>query len=181
MVPRIIPTPPADAATHLRWHYGRRREASSAAVRQRKPHAQFKLKNVLMRANVFEQVKLDAALKRYGHEDTKFGWRLRTAGIAVHHLDNPVLHDGLESSEIFLLNSQQAVQNLVHLYRTEGLGADTKLLLAALRLRRYGIATVATSALSHAEPKLRQQISASSQLWALDLLKLLWALRALQA
>jgi hypothetical protein len=100
----------------------------------------------------------------------------------VHHLDNPVLHDGLESSEVFLLNSHQAVQNLVHLYRTEGLGADTKLLLAALHLRRYGLSALAHAALSQAESRLRQQVLASPpQLWALDMLKLLWAVRALRA
>jgi glycosyltransferase involved in cell wall biosynthesis len=172
---------PADPATHLRWHYGRRREAYSAEVRQQKPHAQFKLKNVMLRAEVFEQVKLDSALRQYGHEDTKFGWHLLTAGIPVHHLDNPVLHDGLEPAEVFLLNSQQAVHNLVQLYRTEGLGADTKLLLAALGLRRYGVAGVAQAALSQAESGLRRQVSAGApQLWALDMLKLLWALRALR-
>jgi glycosyltransferase involved in cell wall biosynthesis len=171
---------PADAATHLRWHYGRRREAYAAVVRQQKPHAQFKLKNVLVRAEIFEQVKLDAMLRQYGHEDTKFGWHLHTAGISVHHLDNPVLHDGLESAEVFLIHSQQAVLNLVHLYRTEGLGADTKLLLAALRLRHYGLAAAAHAALSQVEFILRRQVSASPpQLWALDVLKLLWALRAM--
>ncbi|SMC00462.1 glycosyl transferase family 2 [Hymenobacter roseosalivarius DSM 11622] len=172
---------PADAATYLRWYYGRRREAFSAAVRQRKPHAQFKLKNVLLRAEVFSEVKLDESLTRYGHEDTKFGWHLEAAGIAVLHLDNPVLHDGLEAGEAFLLNSRQAVQNLVHLYRREGLGADTKLLRAALRLRGLGLGTATSAALSPAEPLLRRQLlGRKPKLRNLDILKLLWALRALE-
>jgi hypothetical protein len=172
---------PTDPAAYLRWYYGRSREAFPALVRQQRPHSQFKLKNVLMRADVFNHVKLDENLMRYGHEDTKFGWRLQAAGIAVQHLDNPVLHDGLEPGEAFLLNSRQAVQNLVHLYRTEGLGADTKLLRAALRLRRLGLGTGTSVVLSPAEPLLwRQLLGPKPQLRNLDMLKLLWALRALK-
>lgn len=173
------PSSPADGATYLRWHYGRCREAFSASVRQRKPHSQFKLKNVLMRTDVFSQVKLDETLKRYGHEDTKFGWRLQAKGIAVQHLNNPVLHDGLEAGEVFLLNSRQAVQNLVHLYQSEALGADTKLLRVALQLQRLGLGTATSIALGPVEPLLwRQLLEPTPQLRNLDLLKLLWALRA---
>lgn len=176
------PTPPADAATHLRWHYGRRREAWPTQVRQQTPYAQFKLKNLLLRADVFRQIKLDETLRQYGHEDTKFGWHLRTAGISVRHVDNPVIHDGLESAEVFLLNSRQAVLNLVHLYRTEKLGADTKLLQTALRLQNYGLVAASRAALSRAEPQLRRQLTGPQpSLRALDMLKLLWALQALQA
>ncbi|QIL77803.1 glycosyltransferase family 2 protein [Hymenobacter sp. HDW8] len=174
-------TPPADAATFLRWHYGRRREAFAAASRQQKPHHQFKLKNVLLRAEVFNQIKLDEAITRYGHEDTKFGWRLQAAGIAVQHLDNPVLHDGLETNEVFLRNSRQAVQNLVHLHQTEALGADTKLLRTTLQLRRLGIGAAARILLSIVEPLLwRQVLGPAPRLRNLDSLKLLWALRAMK-
>lgn len=174
-------TPPPDMATYLRWHYGRQREAHSAEVRQQRPHAQFKLKNVLLRADVFRQVQLDESLTRYGHEDTKFGWQLHAADIAVSHIDNPVVHTGLESTEAFLLHSCQAVQNLVHLYRTEGLGTDSELLRMALRVRRLGLAGIAGATLSQAEPRLLcHLLTAQPQLRALDLLKLLWALRALQ-
>lgn len=174
------PTPPADTAMHLRWHYGRSREAWPARLRQQTPHAQFKLKNVLLRADVFRQVKLDETLRHYGHEDTRFGWQLSAAGIPVFHFDNPVLHDGLELAETFLLNSQQAVQNLVYLYHTEDLGADTKLLQVALRLHHYGLASTVNAVLRRFEPSLRRYLSTSPpRLRALDMLKLLWALQAL--
>lgn len=173
--------PPPEAATHLRWHYGRHREAHPAQVRQQRPHAQFKLKNVLLRADVFRPLQLDENLTRYGHEDTKFGWQLHVAGVAVAHLDNPVLHTGLESTEIFLLHSKQAVQNLVQLFRAEGLGTDSKLLQTALWVRRCGLAGLVSAILSRAEARLLQHLSAAQpQLQALDLLKLLWALRALR-
>jgi glycosyltransferase involved in cell wall biosynthesis len=174
-------TPPADAALYLRWLYGREREARPAAVRQAAPYGQLTINNALIRASVFRQFPLDERLTGYGHEDTRFGVELAAAQVPVLHLDNPVLHDGLEPASIFLAKSEQAVRNLVQVYREDGLGTDSRLLQTALRLQRRGLATAAQVALRILAPRLRRQLlSASPRLRALDLLKLYWLLRALR-
>jgi hypothetical protein len=173
-------TPPADPALHLRWHYGQAREARPAAVRQAAPYAQLTINNALIQAAVFRQFALDERLSGYGHEDTKFGAELTAAGISVWHLDNPVLHDGLEPAAVFLAKSEQAVRNLAHVYRENGLGADSRLLQTAARLRRLGAAAPARLALGAAAPVLRRQLlSSRPSLRAFDLLKLHWLLREL--
>ena len=170
--------PPADPALYLRWHYGRAREARLAAVRQPEPHAQLTLNNLLIEAKLFRRFGLDESLTRYGHEDTKFGWRLRAAGIKVRHLDNPVLHDGLEPAADFLRKTHEAVRNLALLYRAEGLGTDTRLLRTARRLR--GLGWLARPVLAALEPGFRRNLlSGQPSLRQLDLLKLSWLLREL--
>ena len=172
--------PPADPALRLRWHYGRGREARAAAVRQSMPYAQLTINNALVWAEVFRQFSLDEGLSGYGHEDTTFGAELAAAGIPVLHLDNPVIHDGLEPAAIFLAKSEQAVRNLVCVYRENGLGTDSRLLQTALRVRRLGAAGLAQVALGAAAPALRRQLlSAAPSLRAFDLLKLHWLLREL--
>ena len=172
--------PPTDPALRLRWAYGRAREARPAAQRQAAPYAQLTINNALIRAAVFRQFPLDEQLSGYGHEDTKFGAELAAAGISVLHLDNPVIHDGLEPAAVFLAKSEQAVRNLARVYRENGLGADSRLLQAALRLRRLGAAPVARRALGAAAPALtRQLLSPHPTLRAFDLLKLYWLLREL--
>lgn len=173
--------PPSDDALHLRWLYGCRREARPAAVRQRAPHGQLTLNNLLIQAHIFRQMGLDESLTRYGHEDTKFGWLLRRAGVAVQHLDNPVLHDGLEAAPVFLQKTHDAVRNLVQLYRAEGLGADTRLLRAALRLQRWGLseAVRTTFRLRQAQVQ-RNLLSTRPSLRQLDALKLYWLLNELR-
>lgn len=172
--------PPTDSALHLRWHYGREREARSAALRQAAPHSQLAINNALIRANTFRQFPLDERLTGYGHEDTKFGVELATAGVPVLHLDNPVLHEGLEPAAVFLQKSEQAVRNLVQVYQQDGLGTDSRLLQTALRLRRLKLAGLASQALTIAAPRLRRQLlSATPHLRAFDLLKLHWLLREL--
>lgn len=171
---------PADPALHLRWQYGQAREARSAAVRQASPYAQLTINNALIRAAVFRQFPLDERLSGYGHEDTRFGAELAAAGISVLHLDNPVIHDGLEPAAVFLAKSEQAVRNLARVYRENGLGTDSRLLQAALQLRRLGVAPVARRALGAAAPALtRQLLSPHPNLRAFDLLKLHWLLREL--
>ncbi|UYZ64545.1 glycosyltransferase family 2 protein [Hymenobacter weizhouensis] len=174
------PAPPPATDLRLRWLYGRRREARPAAVRQRAPYGQLTLNNLLVRADVFCRLGLDESLTRYGHEDTKFGWLLRRSRVPVLHLDNPVLHDGLEPAAVFLQKSHDAVRNLVQLYRAEGLGADTKLLKAGLQLQRWGLGEAVRTAfgLRHAQVQ-RNLLSERPSLRQLDALKLFWLLSEL--
>ena len=174
------PHPPTDTALHLRWHYGRTREARPAARRQQLPHAQLTINNVLLRADILTRVPLDEQLLGYGHEDTLFGAALAARKIAVLHLDNPVLHAGLDPAATFLIKSEEAVQNLARVFQKGGAGAESRLLQTAFRLRRWGVSTLVESALGAAEARLRRNLlSARPDLRAFDLLKLHWLLKAL--
>ena len=171
------PQPPADPALRLRWLYGRRRETRSLAQRRAAPHDQLLVNNLLLRKALLQRFPLDERLRGYGHEDTKLGWQLAGAGVPVLHLANPVRHAGLETAAAFLQKSEQAVQNLALLLRTDGLGAATQLVRLAARLRRAGLAGAARAALAALEPALRRNLlSARPSLRALDALKLRWLL-----
>lgn len=171
-------TPPTNPELHLRWHYGRAREMRPAAVRQHDPGGQLSINNALLPSALMRQFPLDERLSGYGHEDTKFGLELSRAGVPVCHLDNPVLHDGLEPAAVFLAKSQHAVRNLAQVLHTDGLGATTRLVQAAERLRRAGLASAAQASLGALEPMLRRNLlSSRPSLRALDALKLLWLLR----
>ena len=175
-----LPTPPADPGLRLRWLYGRAREMRPPAARQRDPGGQLSINNALVKKELLLKFPLDERLSGYGHEDTRFGLELARAGVVVRHLDNPVLHDGLEPAAVFLEKSQQAVRNLAQVLRTDGLGANTRLARTAARLRRVGLAGAARAALAALAPALRRNLlSARPSLRALDALKLRWLLAEL--
>src|SRR6476661_7903919 len=172
------PAPPADPSLYLRWLYGQAREARPAAQRQAAPYAQLTVNNALIRAEVLRRFPLDERLTGYGHEDTLFGLELARAAVPVLHLDNPVIHDGLEPAATFLAKSEQAVRNLLQVYRTDGLGTDSRLLQTALRLQRLGVAGAVRQSLGIIEAQLhRNLLGLHPKLRALDLLKLYWLLR----
>ena len=172
--------PPAAPAHYLRWHYGRAREARSLVQRQAAPYAQLLVNNLLIEKELLLRFPLDETLQGYGHEDTKLGWQLAAAQVPVLHLDNPVLHSGLEDAAAFLDKTRQGVRNLARLLHAEGLGADTRLVTLALRLRRLGLGAAAQLMLAAAEKPLRRQLlGPAPSLAALDALKLRWLLAAL--
>ena len=169
---------PAEPALRLRWLYGRQREARSQAQRQAAPYDQLLVNNLMLKRAVLQRFPLDESLRGYGHEDTKLGWQLAAAGIPIHHLENPVVHAGLETAAAFLKKSEQAVHNFAYLLCQNDLGHTSRLAQTARRLQRAKLATAAQAALTLSEPLLRLNLlSNRPSLKALDALKLLWLLR----
>jgi len=107
---------PGDPDKLLRWKYGKWREQKSAAERNKHPHAGFSTFNVLIEKSVFSKIRFDEELKQYGHEDTLLGYQLKKAGIDVLHIDNGLMHEGLESNRDFLNKTKLGIENLSKLY-----------------------------------------------------------------
>lgn len=105
-----------DKAYRLHWKYGKLRGAKSAKGRQTEPYSGIYLCNALIRRDVFLYFPLREELKRYGHEDTVFAGELRENKIHIKHIDNPVVHLGLEKTPAMMAKAGDAVANLVQLY-----------------------------------------------------------------
>lgn len=104
----------------LRWQYGRKREALPVAERRKQPHLRFLTLNFLIKKTVFSKVSFNEKIPNLRHEDTLFALDAKANTIRVDHIDNPVIHLGLESSEIFLRKSRESVESL-HNFVSRGL------------------------------------------------------------
>ncbi len=111
--------PPEEPDWQLRWLYGRRREQTAAAERQKAPYQSFKTHHFVIPKSIFLRIEFDGSLERYGHEDTLFGLQLQSRQIAIKHLDNPLEHTGLDSTRDFLNKSKAAVKNLYRLSKSK--------------------------------------------------------------
>jgi len=107
---------PGDPDKLLRWKYGKWREQKSAAERNKHPHAGFSTFNVMIEKSVFSKIRFNEELKQYGHEDTLLGYQLKKAGIGILHIDNGLMHEGLESNRDFLNKTKLGIENLSKLY-----------------------------------------------------------------
>ena len=107
---------PGDPDKLLRWKYGKWREQKSAAERNKHPHSGFSTFNVLIEKSVFSKIRFNEELKQYGHEDTLLGYQLKKAGIGILHIDNGLIHEGLESNRDFLNKTKLGIENLSKLY-----------------------------------------------------------------
>ena len=109
-------SPPGDPDKILRWKYGKSREQIKAVERNKYPNAGFSTFNVLISKSVFSKLRFNEELKQYGHEDTLLGYQLRKAGIEILHIDNGLMHEGVESNKDFLSKTKLGTENLSKLY-----------------------------------------------------------------
>lgn len=109
-------TEPGDPDKILRWKYGRLREQKKASVRNKNPHSSFSTFNFLIEKSVFSKIRFNEELKQYGHEDTLLGYQLRKAGIGILHIDNGLVHDGMETNREYLNKTKLGIENLSQLY-----------------------------------------------------------------
>ncbi len=164
--------PPEDPGLLLHWRYGVLREQMPPARRRENPYHHFMTNNFLIPASVFQQIRFDERLLQYGHEDTLFGMQLRDRGVPILHLDNHLLHIGLEPAPVFLDKTRKGVQNLAFLYRS-GTGIETRLTLFYEKLKRAGVSGPVRALLAALRPLLlRNLLSRRPQLKFLDLYKL---------
>jgi glycosyltransferase involved in cell wall biosynthesis len=109
-------SPPGDPDYLLRWKYGRWREQKKASDRNKHPHASFTTFNFMIEKSVFSRIRFHEELKQYGHEDTLLGYQLKKAGIEILHIDNPLVHEGLETNREFLNKTRLGIENLSKLF-----------------------------------------------------------------
>lgn len=109
-------TEPGDPDKLLRWKYGRHREQKKASERNKHPHSAFSTFNFLIEKTVFLRIRFNEELKQYGHEDTLLGYQLKKAGVNILHIDNSLIHEGLESNREFLNKTRLGIENLSQLY-----------------------------------------------------------------
>lgn len=109
-------SPPEDPDKLLRWKYGKSKEQLKAEERNKHPHARFSTFNVLISKSVFSKIRFNEELKQYGHEDTLMGYQLKKAGIGIFHIDNGLMHEGLESNKEFLNKTKLGIENLSKLF-----------------------------------------------------------------
>ena len=107
---------PGDPDILLRWKYGKYREQKKASERNKHPHSSFSTFNFIIEKSVFMKIRFNEELKQYGHEDTLLGYQLRKAGIKVLHIDNALVHEGVESNREYLIKTRLGIENLSKLY-----------------------------------------------------------------
>lgn len=124
----------------LHWKYGVKRGAKSAEERQNSPYDDIFLCNTLVRKELMLQYPLNENLLLYGHEDTLFASNMRRNQVKVAHIQNPVVHLGLETTPVLLAKTEQALNNLVELYNSGEIKDELRLirafeLICSLRLQ----------------------------------------------
>lgn len=102
----------------LRYRYEKAADRHrSAEERSRHPYQYMTAFNLCVKGEVARRLPFDEHCKEYGFEDAMYGVVLKRYGIKVKHIDNPLLHRGLEENEVFLAKTEAAMRTLAGLGR----------------------------------------------------------------
>jgi len=122
----------------LHWKYATKREALSAKKLNKEPYMNFRSNNFLIPSAVFAQNFFDEVAQEHGYEDILYAKILEEKNIKVIHIDNTILHNGLEIHTEFMKKTEKSIKNLAHLYKSGQL-TKTRLILGYEKLRDYNL------------------------------------------
>ena len=128
----------SDKHCSLRYTYEKNADKTrGAATRSKAPYDKFTTFNFAIRKEIFTSILFDTSITEYGYEDVLFGKELEKRGIEILHIDNRLLHTGLEDNATFLAKTEQSLTTLHGIREKIG---RTPLLNIADKLTRYHLA-----------------------------------------
>lgn len=108
----------------LRWIYGNKREALSAEKRNENIYVSFLTLNFLIKKDVFQTVRFNEDIPNLRYEDLLFSFDLMKNKIPLQHINNQVMHNGIETSEVFMHKTNDSLKGLKFLLSKNYLPAN---------------------------------------------------------
>ena len=161
--------PPEDQL--LRWIYGREREAKNVVEREKSPYFIIS-QNLLIKKKTF--IAANTVQENFYGLDNYFSNQLKRQNAKVGHIDNPVIHLGLESNDVFIAKALKAVETTVT-FEARGLmdKAERPLQKSYLKLKRFGLTTLFNLIISRLKPKMERNFTSEKpNLFWFDLYRL---------
>lgn len=163
----------------LRLKYGRMREAKPAQDREQAgKYSHFSSFNFLISKSIFNQIRFDESIRGYGHEDTLFGHQIAELHCEVHHIDNDLIHKGLDDNILFIHKTEEGTKNLYLLHKSNKypfLANQSKLLRTFINLDRKNLSPLLAKLFDVLQTCMQKQLcSRRPSLKIYDLYKLLF-------
>lgn len=158
----------------LRWIYGVDREALPVSQRIQLPYRSLLTLNFAIQKSVFNKVAFNESIPNLRHEDTLFSHELERARIEVEHIDNPVVHLGLENSEIFLRKTEESVVGLKYLLDKKLLSNNyLKIIKTSVFIKKIGLCPLISFVFRGFKKTFRRNLlSSNPSLFIYDLYRL---------
>ena len=119
----------------LRYRYEKSADKTRcAAIRSKVPYDKFTSFNFAIKKETFTSILFDTSITKYGYEDVLFGKELERRGVEILHIENRLLHCGLEDNATFLAKTEQSLVTLFEIREKVG---HTPLLNIANKLSRF--------------------------------------------
>jgi hypothetical protein len=158
----------------FRWTYGVNREALTLENRKKNVYLSLLTLNFMIKKSIFEKVKFNVKIPNLRHEDTLFSFDLKKQKIKIIHIENPVLHLGLDDFEIAIKKEKQSIIALKNLIENNLISNDyVSISRVYLKIKKYKISFIFRYFYKIAEkPLLKNLSSTNPSLLVFDLFRL---------
>ncbi len=152
--PAHLPSP----SVSLRWKYEKSCEPRfTAARRNQAPYDSLRTFNIMIPRKVALAHPFDETITRYGYEDTLLGKELADEGIAVLHIDNPLVNGDIETNDVFLQKTEEAMKTLYDI--RERIADKSRLLETYNRLNRCALTPLVAFVFRHTQALMRLNLT----------------------
>lgn len=127
----------------LRWKYGSARETKSVQERNLKPYLSIISQCFLIKKALF--VEVNGFLHNQYGLDVLFSQKLENKKATIQHIDNPIIHFGLETNKAFIEKTIKGLKTLFKLEQSGDIPNNYRpIQKARLLLRRYKLSYMFT-------------------------------------
>jgi glycosyltransferase involved in cell wall biosynthesis len=127
----------------LRWKYGSARETKSVQERNLKPYLSIISQCFLIKKALF--VEVNGFLHNQYGLDVLFSQKLENKKATIQHIDNPIIHFGLETNKAFIEKTIKGLKTLFELEQSGDIPNNYRpIQKARLLLRRYKLSYMFT-------------------------------------
>jgi len=142
----------------LRWKYGKSREEKKATLRSQKPFSYIFSGNILIKKELFLASNFSENKNMYGM-DNFLSYNLFTMNANILHIDNEILHLGLENNNVFLKKSLESVKNRhIYLLNKPNIEEINSLLKHYKTLKKIGLDKLFGKTFKFFKPSLEKNI-----------------------
>jgi hypothetical protein len=158
----------------LRWIYGKKRESPNLSERIKKVSDFALVSNLLIKKEILIRFPFDQTLRKYGYEDLLFFTVLKSNGIYISHIDNPIFHLNFETSTVFLSKTKSALENLAFLHSSLQISKHQSKVIAAFEcLKKLQLISLFHFIFKKSEGKIKRNLlSEKPSLFLFDIYKL---------
>lgn len=160
-------------STHiLRWKYGKARESKPVSERKKMPYLSIISQCILIKKEVFLKAN-DFHENIYG-VDVLFCQNLEKMQVEVLHIDNPIVHLGLESNEIFIKKTKKALESIYQFEKENKIPEDYRPIQKAyMSLKKNGALKLFSNIVGFFETRILKNLKSNSpSLFLFDLYRL---------
>lgn len=156
----------------LRWKYGKSREAKTVDDRNKMLYLSIISQSILIKKDVF--LKANDFFENIYGVDVLFCQNLEKMKVKVLHIDNPIIHLGLESNEDFIKKTNKALDSIYQFEKENRIPENYRPIQKAyLSLKNKGALKLFIKIIAFFEKSIyKNLISSSPSLFLFDLYRL---------